>query len=134
MLSIYAKRRFSHGLLLMLASFAFAGNVFAAEVPFDRAQFVAAQATGKPILVRFHATWCSTCRAQAPVIANLLSQPANKDVTAFLVDFDAQKDVVRNFAVPMQSTLVVVKGENEVSRTIGEIEQTAIAAEIAKAR
>jgi|GEM_PF-3606362 len=78
MLSIYPKRLFSQGLLLMLASFAFAGNVFAAEVPFDRAQFVAAQATGKPILVRFHATWCSTCRAQAPVIANLLSLPAIK--------------------------------------------------------
>jgi len=41
---------------------------------------------------------------------------------------------VRNFSVPMQSTLIVVKGENEVSRTIGEIEQAAIAAEIAKAR
>ncbi|MDQ5768723.1 thioredoxin family protein [Thiothrix subterranea] len=134
MLSIHAKQRLSQGLLLMLATFAFAGNAFAAEVPFDRTQFVAAQATGKPILVRFHATWCSTCRAQEPVIAELLAAPENKDVTAFLVDFDAQKDVVKNFEVPMQSTLVVVKGENEVSRTIGETRKDALAAEIAKAR
>lgn len=63
MLSVYAKQRFFQGLLLLLATFIFAGSAMAAEVPFDRAQFVAAQATGKPILVRFHATWCSTCRA-----------------------------------------------------------------------
>jgi len=129
-----AKRPLTHISGIALAILAFAGIASAAEVPFERSQFVAAQATGKPVLVRFHATWCPTCRAQAPVLAALLAEPKNADVTAFLVDYDAQKDVVHNFKVASQSTLVVVKGNKEVSRTLGVTDKEALAAEIAKAR
>jgi thiol-disulfide isomerase/thioredoxin len=128
------KQSFIRALAIASALLIFAGVVSAAEVPFERSQFVAAEATGKPVLVRFHATWCPTCRAQATVLAELLAAPENADVTAFVVDYDDQNDVVRNFEVTSQSTLVVVKGEKEVSRSIGATSKTALAAEIAKGR
>lgn len=108
--------------------------VSAAEIPFDQAQFAMAETTGKPVLLRFHAAWCPTCRAQAPVLEKLLERPENADVTAFLVDYDAQKDVVHAFGVTSQSTLVVYQGDKEVSRSLGVTDEAGLAAEIAKAR
>ena len=50
------------GLLTLLSTFA-----TAAEVPFNQAKFDAARISGAPLAVVFHADWCPTCRAQAPV-------------------------------------------------------------------
>ena len=91
--------------------------VAAAERPFDRAAFEAAQKSGKPVLLTVHADWCTTCRAQEPIVASLLSQPQYSSFATFRVDFDKQKDVLRQFRVQYQSTLIVYKDGKEISRT-----------------
>jgi len=46
--------------------------VFAAEkMDYTPAAFEAAQKAGKSILVEIHATWCPTCKAQAPILSEL---------------------------------------------------------------
>lgn len=107
--------------------------VAAAGKPFDAAAFEAAKKAGRPILVAVHADWCGTCRAQEPVIEALLRDPRNAGFVAFRVDFDKQRDVVRQFGVQWQSTLIVFKGGREVSRSTAAVEQSAIAAQLAKA-
>ena len=69
----------SAGAALGLILFAVLG--FAAEVPFNQAQFDAAKAAGKPIAVVFHADWCPTCRAQAPLLKDLSEKPEFSSVT-----------------------------------------------------
>ena len=54
---------------IMLATFSI--FALAAEIPFNQAQFDAARAAGKPVAVVFHADWCPTCRAQAPLLKEL---------------------------------------------------------------
>jgi thiol-disulfide isomerase/thioredoxin len=49
-------------LTLSLTSVAFAAD----KKPFTAAAFEAAQASGKPILIDVSASWCPTCKAQAP--------------------------------------------------------------------
>ena len=117
-------------LLLLLVA---AGPSLAADTAFDASRFDALNKEGKPILIAIHADWCPTCKAQAPIVADLLKTPELKGITAFRVDFDSQKDAVRRFRASTQSTLIVFKGGREVGRSIGDTRQGGIAALLRKA-
>ena len=121
-----------------LAAFATAislGSLAAAadKKPFDQAAFEAAQAAGKPILIEVTAPWCPTCKAQAPILSQLRSEPRFKDLVSFNVDFDSQKDLLGRFKVRMQSTLIVFKGQQETGRSTGDTNPSSIAALLSKA-
>jgi thioredoxin 1 len=100
---------------------------------FERAQFDQLQREGKPILVAVHAEWCSTCKRQIPIVSRLLKKEKYADITEINVDFDTQKDVVKFFKVPMQSTLIVFKNGKEVGRSIGETSEEKLEALLDKA-
>lgn len=106
---------------------------FAADgVPFTRDAFAAAQKADKPILIEVHATWCPTCKAQQPIIGELISQPKFKDMTVLRIDFDSQKDIVRALGAQAQSTLIVFKGAREVGRSVGDTRRDSIASLLEK--
>ena len=92
----------------------------------------ALQKEGKPTLVSIHADWCPTCKAQAPIIDELLSMPEFKDFKLVRVNFDTQKDAVKMFKATMQSTLIVYKNGKEVGRSTGETKKDSIAALLKK--
>ncbi len=100
----------------------------ATATPFSSEAFQKAQAAGKPILIEIHASWCPTCKAQAPILSELTAQPKFKDMAVFRVDFDSQKAEVKRFGAQMQSTLIVFRGANEVGRSVGETRREPIAA------
>lgn len=118
---------------LVLLPFFAAGLSLAADIPFDTAKFDAMNKEGKPILVSIHADWCPTCRAQEPIVSELLTTPELRGITALRVDFDAQKDAVRRFKAQYQSTLIVFKGGKEVGRSTGDTNKNSIAALLKKA-
>ena len=118
---------------LLLLSFLSAGAVFAGEVPFDQAKFDALQNEGKPTLVEIHADWCPTCKAQEPIISELLKTPELQGLTAMRVDYDKQKSVVRALKAQYQSTLIVFKGSKEVGRSTGDTRKESITALLKKA-
>jgi thiol-disulfide isomerase/thioredoxin len=120
-------------ILAFIAGWFFAAAAWAAGKPYDQAGFEAAQAAGKPILVEIHADWCPTCRAQEPIVSELMRDPKNAGFVILRVDFDNQKDVVKRFRAQYQSTLIVFKGRKEVSRSTGETRKDEIAAQLAKA-
>lgn len=97
-----------------------------AALPFTAAAFEAAQKSGKSILVEIHADWCPTCKAQAPIISQLRDDPRFKDLLVFRVDFDAQKDVVRQMGARSQSTLITFKGQTETGRSVGDTRKESI--------
>ena len=98
-----------------------------AEIPFDQAQFDAAKAAGKPVAVVFHADWCPTCRAQAPVLKELTQQPGFKSLTLYVADFDTEKTLKRSLGVTQQSTIVVFKDGKEVARSTGDTQEDRLA-------
>lgn len=127
-------RRFRFGYIVsLIGGFLFATAAAAAGVPFEQTGFEAAQAAGKPILVEVHAEWCPTCRAQEPIVSELMQDPKNAEFVVLRVDFDSQKDVLKRLRTQYQSTLIVFKGKKEVSRSTGETRKNAIAAQLAKA-
>lgn len=101
--------------------------------PFNAAAFDAAQAAGKPILIEVSAPWCPTCKAQKPILSGLAAKPKFKDMVAFEIDFDSQKDLLRKFNVAMQSTLIAFKGGKEAGRSTGDTRAASIEALLDKA-
>lgn len=115
------------------ASLAFSGNVFAAPsaltpIPFTPAAFAAAQKAGKSIIVHVHASWCPTCAEQSASLAQLDKDPEFAKFVYFMVDFDEQRDIVRQLRARSQSTLIVFKGGAEVNRLVGVTSAPAISA------
>jgi len=129
-----SRRSFSLSIAALAASgAAVAPTLSATQQSFDAKAFAEAQAAGKPILVAVHATWCPTCKAQAPILGKLLADPKFKDLVFLVVDFDAQKDVVKRFGVRTQSTLIAFNGASERARSVGDTDADSIAALVNKA-
>jgi thioredoxin 1 len=109
-------------------------DVFAAEpVPFNKAAFEAAQKAGKPILVEVTAPWCPSCKAQAPILGELRNQPRFNKLVTFNIDFDSEKQLLTQFKVQRQSTLIVFKGTKEVGRSTGQTQREPIEDLLSKA-
>ena len=115
--------------LFVASSFAFA----APSQPFDAKAFEAAQAAGKPIVVEIHADWCAECKAQNRVLDRLTDDPRYSPLVRLRIDYDKQKDLVRQFKARIQSTLVVYKGNRELSRAVGITSEDKIRALVDKA-
>lgn len=94
---------------------------------FSGEAFSAAQKQNARILVDISATWCPTCRAQEPIVNELMDKAGNENVVIFDVDFDTQKDVVRYFNARMQSTLIAFRGPDETGRSVGDTDPESIA-------
>jgi thioredoxin 1 len=113
---------------LAASAAAFASARAAGPRAFDAAAFAEARKAGKPIFIGIHASWCPICKAQAPILAELMADPKFKDLVYFTVDFDSQKDLVRRFGARMQSTLIAFKGDKEQGRSVGDTNRASIAA------
>ena len=101
--------------------------VFAAEMPFDKAQFDTALAAGKPVIVDFSASWCPTCKAQKPIVEGLMKEQKLEPVTLFVADYDKETALKKQLGVSQQSTFVVFKSGKEVGRSTGQTQKQAIA-------
>ena len=117
--------KFRHGLIaaLVLSSAALS---HALEVkPYSAAALAAAQNADRPVAVHFHADWCPTCRAQDQAIQSLKAEPG-LDLTLLVANYDTEKALKRRFKVNAQSTLVVLHGQKERTRLVGETTTAAI--------
>ena len=106
---------------------ALAGISVADEMPFDQVRYEALQNSGKPFAVAFHADWCPTCRAQAPVLKELTQAPQFKGITVFFANFDTEKVLERSLGVTKQSTIVVFKDGKESARSTGDTQRENLA-------
>lgn len=79
-------------------------------------------AAGKTVFVDFAADWCSTCAAQERVITALLAEnPAYEANMSFIrVDWDdySKAELTERLMIPRRSTLVVLKGDEELGRIV----------------
>ena len=107
---------------------------FAAEIkPFETAAFEAAQKGGRPIVVDIAASWCPTCKAQKAVIDAFRQQHPELGLHVLTVDFDTQKEWVKHFKAPRQSTLLVYKGSEQRWFAVAETREDVIPAALRQA-
>ena len=87
--------------------------------PYSAAALAEAQTADKPVALHFRADWCPTCRAQDKVLESLKAEPG-LELTVLAVNYDTEKELKRRFNVRMQSTLVVLRGQHEWARLVGD--------------
>jgi thiol:disulfide interchange protein len=79
-------------------------------------------AAGKTVFLDFFAPWCSTCAAQSRIIDSLKAEnPAYEQAVSFIkIDWDTYKEaeITKSLNIPRRSTLVVLKGEQELGRIV----------------
>jgi thioredoxin 1 len=127
-------RRLFIGALALCATLAFSPLASAmSPETYSPQAFAAAQAAGKPILLHITAPWCPTCKAQKPILSKLEGTAKFKDLTAFDIDFDTSKALLRTLHVAQQSTLIVYKSSQEVGRSTGDTDPASIEALLGKA-
>jgi thioredoxin 1 len=77
---------------------------------------------GETVFVDFYTDWCTTCRAQERIINTLKSEnPAyEKSITFVRVDWDihSRSKLAKSLKIPRRSTLVVLKGNDELGRIV----------------
>lgn len=100
---------------------------------FSMERFEALQQEGAVIMVDIFATWCPTCARQQEVIADYRANNPDKVFHILEVDFDSQKEWVRHFRAPRQSTILLYAGEEQFWYSVAETRPEVIAAEIDKA-
>lgn len=103
----------------LVAPAAFAG---AKTIDYTPGLVDAALKEGKTVFIDYAADWCSTCARQERVIKALReANPAYDDAMIFVrVDWDkyGQEDIAVFRNIPRRSTLIVLKGEDELGRIV----------------
>lgn len=100
-------------------------------IPYSASELESLQASGKPYVINFHATWCPTCAAQQRVLDALQGESAAYAAIPILrVDWDTygDSDLARALAIPRRSTLVLMRGTTELGRLVAETRKERIAA------
>lgn len=79
-------------------------------------------AKGEVVFLDFKAQWCGTCKTQERVMNDLkAANPAYEQKITFInVDWDTygEADITKEMAIPRRSTLVVLKGDQELGRLV----------------
>lgn len=104
----------------------------AGDLAYSPEALEAALADGQTVFLDFKASWCTTCAAQGRVIGALRGEnPAyDQGITFMTVDWDqwGQSRIVEDLNVPRRSTLIVLRGDQELGRIVAGTAQTEIKA------
>ncbi|XP_062132389.1 thioredoxin, mitochondrial [Drosophila sulfurigaster albostrigata] len=72
----------------------------------------------KPVIVDFHASWCTPCKALAPRIANLVNEQRGR-VHLARVDIDELTDLALDYKVASVPSLMVMHNGKVLNRMVG---------------
>ncbi|MEG1394910.1 MAG: thioredoxin [Clostridia bacterium] len=71
-----------------------------------------------PVVVDFFATWCSPCKALAPVLVELAREYDGK-IKFFKLNIDEEEDLAREFGIMSIPTLALFKNGKVVNQSVG---------------
>lgn len=76
-----------------------------------------------PVLVDFYADWCGPCKMMAPIVEQLAGEYEGK-VKIGKCNIDDEMEIAQKYRVMSIPTLIVFKGGEAVSVTVGAMSKT----------
>ena len=112
------------------ATLLLAGRAGATNIDYTPGMVTDRLAAGETLFVDFFAPWCSTCRTQERhVDAIRAANSAYDNAMSFIrVDWDTYGSgaLAQSLQIPRRSTLVVLRGEQELGRIVAGTSRSAI--------
>ena len=108
-------------------------NAFSAEsykLNFTVEKFESAKKNGETIVVTAWNKYCGTCQRQKIVLDQ--AEKDFEDVLFLYYNHPKRKDIAQYLKIDYRSTILVYKGNKEVSRTIGDLDKSVIYSNIKK--
>ena len=109
-------------------------NAFSAEdykSNFTIQKFEEAKKNGETVVVTAWNKYCGTCKRQKVVLDQ--AEKEFKDVLFLYYNHPKMKDIAKYLKIDHRSTILVYKGNTEISRTLGQIDKSVIYSNIDKA-
>ena len=120
-------------LIIFFVGLLWSGNILAAEstnLNFTIKKFEQAKKNGETIVVTAWNKYCGTCKRQK-VILNQAENEFN-NVLFLYYSHPKMKDIAKYLKIDHRSTILVYKGNTEVSRSIGQLDKSIIYSNINK--
>jgi len=117
-------------LIILFLFFHFSVNAVEKETSFSIETFEKAKASGKTIVINSYEIWCGTCTAQTKVLNQ--AKEDFSDIIFLSYEQGKNKEIAKKLDIKFRTTIVVYKGNNEVSRIIGQTDKETIYSAIQK--
>ena len=92
--------------------------------------FENAKASGKTIVINSYEVWCGTCSKQTKILDQ--AEKEFKNILFLSYEQSKNKDIAQLLDIKFWTTIVVYKGDNEVSRIVGQTDKETIYSTIQK--
>jgi|TARA_B110000438_G_C15744430_1_gene620047 thiol-disulfide isomerase/thioredoxin len=116
--------------IIFLLFFCISANAIEKKDNFSIEMLEKAQASGKTIVINSYEIWCGTCSAQTKVLNQ--AKKEFKEIVFLSYEQSKNKDIAQKLGIKYRTTIVVYKGNNEVSRIIGQTDKATIYSTIKK--
>jgi thioredoxin 1 len=100
---------------------------------FTAERFAELQQQGALVLLDVFASWCPTCAQQQRILDEYRASNPDAPLHTLTIDFDDQKQYVRRFGAPRQSTLILYRGTERIWFSVAETRADVIVGELDKA-
>ena len=105
-------------------------NAVEKKTNFSEEVFENAKASGKTIVVNSYEVWCGTCSKQTKILDQ--AEKDFKDIVFLSYEQSKNKDIAQKLGIKFWTTIVVYKGNNEVTRIVGQTDKKTIYTAIQK--
>ena len=92
--------------------------------------FEEAKASGKTIVINSYEVWCGTCGKQTKILDQ--AEKEFKDIVFLSYEQSKNENIAKQLGIKFWTTIVIYKGDNEVSRIVGQTNKKIIYAAIQK--
>ena len=92
--------------------------------------FEKAKASGKTVVVNSYEVWCGTCSKQTKILNQ--AEKEFKDIIFLSYEQSKNKEIAQLLGIKFWTTIVVYKGNNEITRIIGQTDKEIIYSAILK--
>jgi thioredoxin 1 len=77
----------------------------------------------RPVIVDFHALWCSPCKIQSPILKELASELGDR-IRVIKVDVDQNNEIAGKYSIQSVPTIIIFKGGKQVWRQSGVVSKS----------